>query len=615
MQSAVEHAHDSVMIVDWTGGERPHLIRYVNEGFTRITGYACEEVIGRNPPRLLCGSNTDLAVLQRNLAVVLAGRPTVFELLHYCKDGSTIWLELSIFPLQDGEGAVTHSITFGRDISERKQAEAALIRAKVAEEHNAALQREIAERQRAERARAERQRAEEQLAHTTFHDPLTGLPNLALFLDRVTSALARSGRPRQVVAVLFLDCDRFMLVNETLGHLTGDLLLIAIARRLERCLRPSDTLARQGGDEFKILLEDIPDAATATGIAERLLQAFSTPFTLGDHEVYATASIGIALSSPGTTSPEDLLLDADIAMYRAKVLGKDRYEVFVPELRDQVSRLLQLETALRRALDRSELSLAYQPIVSLADGRLNGFEALARWQHPELGAIEPSEFIPVAEETGLIHPLGEWVLREACAQTRRWQDAFPKCGALSVSVNVSAKQLQDQRFIDRVRGALAQSGLGAQHLRVEITESILMRDPGRAAAVLRKLRELGVKLHMDDFGTGYSSLSYLHHFPLDALKIDRSFVSGQGSAGIANPEIVHSVIALARNLGLEVIAEGIETEEQERQLRALGCTNGQGYRFARPLDAHAAARYLDAAQAVCQLELVDSSPMATASPR
>jgi diguanylate cyclase (GGDEF)-like protein/PAS domain S-box-containing protein len=567
MQSAVEHAHDSVMIVDWPGGGQPRLIRYVNEAFTRITGYAREEVIGRNP-MLLCGPNSDLAMLGQMLVGVLAGRPAVFELMHYRKDGSPIWLEFSIFPLQDGEGGVTHSITFGRE------------------------------------------------AHAAFHDPLTGLPNRALFVDRVTSALARSGRrPEQVAAVLFLDCDRFKLVNDTLGHLTGDLLLIAIARRVERCLRLGDTLARLGSDEFTILLEDVQDAVTAAGIAEELLQAFSTPFTLGDHEVYATASIGIALSSPGTTSPEDLLRDADIAMYRAKVLGKGRYEVFVPELRAQASRLLQLETALRRTLDRSELSLAYQPIVSLADGRLSGFEALARWQHPEFGAIEPSEFIPVAEETGLIHPLGEWVLREACAQTRRWQEAFPLWGALSVSVNVSVKQLQDLRFSDRVRGALAQSGLCAQHLRLEITESMLMRDPGRAADALRTLRELGVKLHMDDFGTGYSSLSYLHQFPLDALKIDRSFVSGQGSAGIANPEIVQTVIAMARRLGLEVIAEGVETEEQERQLRALGCTSGQGYRFARPLDAPAAARYLDAAQAVRQIQFADSSPMVPASPR
>ncbi len=603
MQSAVEHAHDYVMVVDWPSGGQSRLIRYVNEAFTRITGYAREEAIGKDPMLLLRGPGTDLAVLQQVLVGVLAGRPAVFELLHYREDGSAIWLELSIFPLEDGEGVLTHSITFGRDISERKQAETALIRAKVAEEYNAALQREI----------AERQRTEAQLAHATFHDPLTGLPNRALFVDRVTSALARSGpRPEQIVAVLFLDCDRFKLVNETLGHLTGDLLLIAIARRLERCLRPGDTLARQGSDEFSILLEDARVAATAAGIAERLLQAFSTPFTLGGHEVYATASIGIALSSPGTTSPEDLLRDADIAMYRAKVLGKDRYEVFMPELRDRASRLLQLETGLRCALDRSELSLAYQPIVSLAGGWLNGFEALARWQHPELGTIEPSEFIPVAEETGLIHPLGEWVLREACAQTRRWQEAFPKWNALCVSVNVSAKQLQDQRFIDRVREALAQSGLCAGPLRVEITESILMRDPGRAAAVLRKLRELGVKLHVDDFGTGYSSLSYLHQFPTDALTLARSFVSGQGSAGIATPEIVQTVIALARQLRLEVIAEGVETEEQERQLRALGCTNGQGYRFARPLDAHAAARYLDAAQAVRQLEFVDSSAMAPA---
>ena len=569
------------MVIEWTNGQPPFFIRYVNEAFIRHTGYARGEVLGKSP-MLLAGPNTDSGLLERMLAKVIAGHSVVFELINYRKDGGEIWLEVSIFPLQDDTGILTHTISFARDIRERKEAEATLMRARIAEEHNVALKREI----------AERERVEAQLAHAAFHDPLTGLPNRALFVNRIEYALARTRRHPRQIAVLFIDCDRFKLVNDTLGHLTGDLLLIAIARRLEGCLRPGDTLARLGGDEFTILLDEDQNATTATRVAQRLLQVFSSPFILGDHEVYATASIGLALSSAGST-PEDLLRNADIAMYRAKELGKDRCEAFVPALRDQASRQLQLESGLRRALDRGEFSLAYQPIVSLVDEQLHAFEALIRWEHPELGHIAPLEFIPVAEETGLIHQIGEWVLREACAQTQRWHAAFPPWGALNVSVNVSAKQLQDPRFIDRVRGALKDSGLSAEYLQIEITESILMADPDRSATVLRKLREIGVTLHMDDFGTGYSSLNYLHRFTLDSLKVDRSFVSGHGGGGIANLEIVQTVIALARHLGLQVIAEGVETEEQERHLRALGCAKGQGYLFARPLDVHSASRFLE----------------------
>jgi diguanylate cyclase (GGDEF)-like protein len=459
------------------------------------------------------------------------------------------------------------------------------------------------------RSTAARQRAEHHLAHAAYHDPLTDLPNRLLFLEHLAVALGRSrGQPELVMAVLFIDVDRFKLVNDTLGHLAGDQLLIEISRRLEACLRRGDTLARLGGDEFTVLLEvAAPDAAvTAAAVAERMLQAFSAPFTLGEREVYSTATIGIALSSSGTLSPEDLLRDADIAMYRAKSLGKNRYEFFASVDRDNPTRLLKLETGLRRAVERSEFTVAYQPIISLADGLVTGFEALARWHDPELGPISPAEFIPVAEETGLICWLGEWILREACAQTRRWQEAFPAHAALCISVNVSAKQLQDEQFIERVRATLAESGLSAECLRVEITESHLMSNPVYAALALHKLRALGAKIYLDDFGTGYSSLAYLHHFPVDALKIDRSFISGQ-SDEIANPEIVKTVIALAQHLGFAVIAEGVETEGQERQLRALQCTYGQGYRYAKPLDVHAAGRLLIKAQAAWQASVTEGS--------
>lgn len=453
-------------------------------------------------------------------------------------------------------------------------------------------------------SRAARQGAEHRLAHAAYYDSLTDLPNRRSFVEQLTAAVAEGRHDADLVqAVLFIDVDRFKLINDTLGHLAGDQLLIAISRRLEGCLRRGDTLARLGGDEFTMLLEvaAADAAAIAASVAERMLRAFSTPFTLSDREVYATATIGIALSSSGAMSPEDLLRNADIAMYRAKSLGKRRYEFFASVDRDEPTRLLQLETGLRRAVDRSEFSVAYQPIISLADGLVTGFEALARWQDPELGPISPAEFIPVAEETGLICWLGEWILREACAQTRRWQDAFPAHRALCISVNVSAKQLQDEQFVERVRDMLAESGLSAEYLRIEITESHLMSNPVRAAAALHKLRALGARIYLDDFGTGYSSLAYLHQFPIDALKIDRSFISGESDA-IASPEIVKTVIALAQHLGFAVIAEGIETEEQERQLRALRCTYGQGYLYAKPLDAHTAARYLTKAQMALKFE-------------
>jgi diguanylate cyclase (GGDEF)-like protein len=426
----------------------------------------------------------------------------------------------------------------------------------------------------------------------TAIDSLTGLPNRALFVDYVKSALVRSsGNSEKHTAVFFLDCDRFKLVNDSLGHMTGDLLLIAIARRLESCLRPGDALARLGGDEFAILLENVRDEAAAGGIGKRILTTLATPFAIGNHEVYASASIGIALGT-SESAPESLLRDADIAMYRAKALGKNRYEVFEAKLREQTSRLLQLENELRRALDNAQLSIAYQPIVSLADGRLTAFEALARWRHPTLGNITPVEFIPVAEETGLIIPLGNWILHAACSQTRHWQQSSPEHAALSVNVNVSVKQLLDERFTERVRETLEETGLRAEHLHLEITESTLMTEPARIAAILRELHAIGVKLHADDFGTGYSSLAIIHQLPIDTLKIDRAFISGRGGVGIANPEIVQAVVVLAAHLGLDVIAEGVETAEQESQLGAFRCGNAQGYRYARPLEPLTVAQYL-----------------------
>jgi diguanylate cyclase (GGDEF)-like protein len=445
---------------------------------------------------------------------------------------------------------------------------------------------------------AERRLAEAQLRHAAYHDALTGLPNRAFFLDRLRNSIMRMKRhPEPLVAVLFLDIDRFKIINDSLGHVAGDRLLAALARRLARCLRPYDMLARLGGDEFTILLEDVRGVRDACAVAERILRALVQPFRIAGQDVVATTSIGILLGEPGYDDAESMLRDADIAMYRAKQLGGGRYELFVHELHVQAMARSQLEMDLRRALAREELRLAYQPIVALETGRITGFEALARWQHPERGMIPPSEFIPLAEEMGLIVPLGEWVLAEACRQARTWQDLQPGGPPVSVNVNVSAKQLTTEAFADngfgaRVTRVLAESDLNSAHLNLEITESALLDYSGATEVALGHVRSLGVAMQLDDFGTGYSSLSYLQRLPIDTVKIDRSFISGGPGAGIANPQIVQAIVALAQNLGKCVTAEGVETAEQLTQLQALRCTNAQGYYVSHPLDGDRARVFL-----------------------
>lgn len=430
----------------------------------------------------------------------------------------------------------------------------------------------------------ERKRAEDQLLHNALHDGLTGLPNQALFMDRLGLALERAKRRENYLfAVLFLDLDRFKLVNDSLGHLVGNQLLIAISRRVEAVLRSFDTIARFGGDEFTILLEDIEDISDAIQVAERIQKELASPFKLDENEVFASASIGIVLSSQGYDQPGDVLRDADIAMYGAKALGKARYEVFATTMHNRALVLLQLETALRHAVKREEFQIYYQPIVSLVTGRIIGFEALVRWHHPERGLVSPIEFIPVAEETGMIISIGQWVIYEACRQMHKWQAQFPKTPPLMISVNLSGKQLMQPDLIKQIKSVLQKTGLDARSLKLEITESVLMDNTESANAILSQLRALNIELYMDDFGTGYSSLSYLHRFPINTLKIDRSFINNIGIGG-ENLEIVRAIVTLAQSLNMGVTAEGVETVEQLAQLRALQCHRGQGYFFSEPLD-------------------------------
>jgi diguanylate cyclase (GGDEF)-like protein/PAS domain S-box-containing protein len=434
-------------------------------------------------------------------------------------------------------------------------------------------------------------------------DSLTGLPNRILFLDRLGRVLERAKRhPDCQWAVLFLDLDRFKVINDSLGHTVGDQLLVGIARRLEGCLRSADTvarchgdhtIARLGGDEFTILLDDIKDIANATQVAERILRELGYPFILNGHEVFASASIGIVPGTADYDRPEDLLRDADTAMYSAKAQGKARYQVFNATMRDQAIARLELETDLRRAVEQQGFHLNYQPIYKLDTGQIIGFEALLRWQHPQRGLISPVEFIPVAEEMGVIVPLGWWILREACRQISDWQEQFRTDPPLMIGVNFSGRQFLQQDVVPQIEAILRAAGLSPSSLKLEITESVIMSDPEAATAMLVHLRALGVQVGIDDFGTGYSSLSYLHRFPIDTLKIDRSFVSKMEATG-ESAEMVQAIVALAHNLGMDVIAEGVETAEQLAHLKALKCEYGQGYHFSKPLDARTAEALLAA---------------------
>jgi diguanylate cyclase (GGDEF)-like protein len=472
--------------------------------------------------------------------------------------------------------------------AERRRAESERQRAEQAERHVQELNNYIAEQERISRVLEE---TKEHFRHAAFHDSLTGLPNRAMFTELLKAEIESSQRlDGHMFAVLFLDLDRFKNINDSLGHTHGDLLLVAFAERLERTLRPVDTLARFGGDEFAILLSGMTDATDAVRVAQRIQDELSQPFVLDKNSAFATASIGIALSSSGYDRADDILRDADIAMYRAKENGKARYELFDHGMHARAVSRLQLESDLRHAIEQKEFCVYYQPIVCLQTGRLSGFEALVRWNHPRRGIVSPADFIPVAEETGLIVPIGEWVLNEACSRVRQWQMDSPSHRSLSLSVNLSARQVAQPDLLNRIKEALENSKLNPHCLKLEITESVVMENAEAAALMFKQLRSLGVQLSIDDFGTGYSSLSYLHRFPLNYLKIDRSFVMRLTTDN--DNAIVRTISTLARNLGMEVIAEGIETEEQYQQLRMLGCEYGQGYLFSRPVDTNGVAHLL-----------------------
>jgi diguanylate cyclase (GGDEF)-like protein/PAS domain S-box-containing protein len=523
------------------------------------------DMLGKTAEELLAGSldaavhEDDIAALREQLAELARGESEriATEVRGRHRDGSNVWMALNVSLARDWQLRAHNLIIQAQDISARRRAEA-------------------------------------ELYHNAYHDSLTQLANRTHFNEQLNRAIARAQRhAEQRFAVMYLDFDRFKMVNDSLGHKAGDELLVHLARRLQASLRPTDVIARLGGDEFAILLEDLHHERDAIELTERIQRELSRPFQLGDMEVGITASIGITFSSNDYGSAEEIIRDADIAMYKAKSRGKAQYALFDSSLHQHVAAQLKLESELRRALALGDqMSLVYQPIYALREQRLIGFEALVRWRHPERGSMDPAAFVPVAEETGLIIPLGNWVLAQACQQMRRWRDAYGN-HSLRVSVNVSCLQLNQPDFVARVRDTLAAAGLAASQLTLEVTESVLMNSIETAVATLQQLRRMGVTLSIDDFGTGYSSLNYLATLPIDALKVDRSFVERMARDGQGN-EIVKAIFKLGQALSMDVFAEGIETGAQLLLLQELGCEYGQGFLLSRPVDAEHAGGFVAA---------------------
>ena len=524
-------------------GDMEGRILAINRAAATMFGYSQDEFLGM---RVTDFTHPDDATIDWKLyQELIAGKRDYFciEKRYYRKDGQIIWTHLTVSLVRDAHGQPRFQIAMMEDITARKA-------------------------------------LEERLARLAFYDSLTGLPNRGLFLDRLGQALERQERSGRRLALLFLDLDGFKVVNDSLGHQIGDHLLVAVAQRLQDCVRGSDTVARLGGDEFTILLEDLGDDEQATGTAERIIEAFTAPYMIGEQQVTISASLGVVIGSPRQSSPTDLLRDADTTMYRAKEQGKGRYAIFHPSLNARAVARFTLEADLRRAIDTGELLLHYQPIVRLADDQLISLEALLRWRHPARGLLSPHEFIAVAEETGLIVPIGQWVLEEACLQTRRWQERYPDL-AFTTSVNFSAVQFGSPRLTADIAATLTKTGLEPARLQLELTESTVMEARESHLASLRALTDLGVRLAIDDFGTGHSSLSHLKRLrclPIHALKLDQGFVAGLGDDAV-DQAIVQAVVTLAHTLGLVVIGEGVELATQVSSLRALGCDYGQGFYF------------------------------------
>jgi diguanylate cyclase (GGDEF)-like protein/PAS domain S-box-containing protein len=551
-RSVVESANDAIILMDGRG----QIISW-NRAAQTIFGYSEDEILHRFVSVLFPASysihlsqNGDCDPLISS-GLLHPGSFTT-ELNGLKKDGAEFPLEISLSSWETAEGCFYSGIV--RDVTERKS-------------------------------------LEDQLTHQALHDPLTKLANRVLFRDRVEHALVRAKRKNARVAVLFLDLDNFKSVNDSLGHAAGDELLVSVTERLQACLRSSDTPARFGGDEFAVLVEEIDHTEGAVFIAERIRSVLAAPFSISGKDIFVGISIGIATTVTAEESPEELLRNADVAMYMSKSKGKDRYTVFESEMHEAITKRLRLEDDMRAAIDRQEFEVFYQPIVDLQSERIMGMEALVRWNHPVHGLIPPLDFIPVAEETGMIVPLGSWILEQACMQTREWQMLHENGERLSITVNISGRQFQEDALLQTVATALTKSGLPPQSLVLEITESTMLMNTEATIQQLTELKRLGIRLAIDDFGTGYSSLSYLQRFPVDILKIDKSFIDkvAHGKEGSA---VARAIITMSGTLHLKTIAEGIESLGQSTELQNLGCELGQGFHFAKPLQADEMGEFL-----------------------
>lgn len=544
--AAMASVANAVFITDSNGN-----IDWVNEAFTKLSGYIPEEVCGKTP-RVFKSGKHETAYDQKLWQEILVGNVWRGEVINRHKDGHLYTVNQTITPLRDTQGKISHFVAIHEDITAQKEAEA-------------------------------------HIRHMAHYDALTNLPNRTLFIDRLQQELVRAYRSKRLVAVMFLDLDRFKIINDTMGHAFGDALLKALAERLKNCIRESDTVSRRGGDEFTFIVPDLAKPQDVAPLAQKIVETVSPPFHIENHEIHVTCSIGIAFYSLDSSDAEDLIKKADIAMYHAKEQGRNNFKFYREEINANSLERMELGNSLQRALDNGELLMYYQPQVDMNTGKIIGMEALARWQHPDLGMISPSKFIPIAEEFGLISLVGEWVLFTACAQTKKWQNAgFP---LLRVTVNLSARQLEQKDFSKTVLNALGKTKLDPHYLELEITEGDILQNIEAVIAVFEELKALGIMFSIDDFGTKYSSLSYLRKFPFNTIKIDRSFLQNITK----NPEdaaIISAIVTIAESLKLTIVAEGVENKDQVTLLHELRCDNIQGYVHSPPLSVDDMEQYL-----------------------
>ncbi|WP_414704662.1 putative bifunctional diguanylate cyclase/phosphodiesterase [Pseudomonas gregormendelii] len=574
LESVVVNAKDAILITEAEPIDQPGpRIVYCNPAFITATGFSSSDVIGLTP-RILHSEDTSRATLDSIRAALSKWEPIEVELINARKDGSKFWVQLSIVPVADERGWFTHWVSVQRDISERKEAELLALQAQADRDAKVALETRL----------LERERIEEELSYAAFHDDLTLLHNRAYLMSRLLSMFTAS-KPHYVPAatVLFLDLDRFKFVNDSLGHSAGDHLLKVVARRLESCIRGDDIFARIGGDEFAILLAGDETAPLAIELAQRIVSQLSQPVAIDGQDIFTSCSLGIVTTDASHETPEDLLRDADVAMYAAKKKGRGRWTIFDASMRKAAIDALLMQNALKQAIAREEFSVVYQPIYNVKTGEISGVEALVRWLHPELGHVPPDVFIPVAEDIGVIHELGHWVMQQACTELMRWKHEFPSL-RLHLNVNVSGTELIRPGYVAQVSNVLSTTGVCAHELQIEITESVFLHEPQMTASVLEGVRQLGIRVALDDFGTGYSSLGYIDRYPLDAIKIDRSFVSRMMSFDRSDA-IIRSILSLGRTLNLAITAEGIETLAQLQRLKEMDCPFVQGYLFSPPVRA------------------------------